>query len=271
MKVYLAGVGSNYKYLENLPHLAFLVSYHYISGNGPDNKAIKYATQNGIPLFLDSGAFSAMTVGAKIDLSTYSLYCDIYGRQFEVIMSLDVIGDADATWKNHSYMRKEGIKSLCTFHLDSDWKYLIQMLESGDDYIALAVKGKQGEKERVRIFLDECFELIQKYNPTVKTHGLGLTTPSIIRDYPLTSIDGTTWMTGASQYGRIMYHNEGAIQWIRVSDQADLEANWHLIGDDICEGWDLKKGRTKQYERVSLRYNAKSLIDLVEYWNARRK
>lgn len=267
MRVYLAGVGTNFKYLEGLDNLAFLVSYYYIQSNGPDAKAAKYANKKGIPLFLDSGAFSAMTVGAKIDLSTYTLFCEIYGKQFDVIMSLDVIGNAEATWVNHSYMRNEGVKSLCTFHLDSDWKYLIQMLESGDDYIALAVKGLQGQKERVRVFLDECFNLIQKYNPTIRTHGLGLTTPSIIRDYPLDSIDGTTWMTGAAQYGRIMYHNEGTIQWIRVSDQADLEANWHLIGDAIQEGWDLKKGRTKEYERVSLRYNAKSLIELVEYWN----
>lgn len=271
MKVYLAGVGSNFKYLEGLDNLAFLVSYHYVQNNGPDAKAIKYATSKRIPLFLDSGAFSAMTVGAKIDLSTYTLYCEIYGKAFEVIMSLDVIGDAEATWVNHSYMRKEGVKSLCTFHLDSDWKYLIQMIESGDDYIALAVKGQQGQKERVRVFLDECFNLIQKYNPTIKTHGLGLTTSSIVRDYPLTSIDGTTWMTAASKFGRIMYHCNGETKWITVSDQEDLEKNWHLIGDDIQEGWGLKTGRTKQYERVSLRYNAKSLIDLVEYWNQRRK
>lgn len=260
MRIYLAGVGTNFKYLEGLDNLAFLVSYYYV--NNSDEKTVKYALANNIPLFLDSGAFSAMMSNAIIDLPTYTLYCNIYGSKYEVIASLDVIGDWEQTRKNHLYMKNEGVNSISTFHIDSPYEALIEILQE-ENYIALGVKGQQGQRKKMHTWLDECFKLRDKYNPSCRVHGFGLTTPSVMDKYPFHSIDGTTWMTAAARYGRIIVLKDKSFTWIHVNNKAQLTKHWELVRDTLKGGWDLEEGRLPGYERVSLRHNAESLIELA--------
>lgn len=267
MRVYLAGVGGYAKYLIGLPNLRFLVSYFYLRDKkSSDWQSVNLALDSGIPLMLDCGAWSAMTKNQVIDNQEYIKFCQEHRDKFEVIVSLDVIGNWQETKRNHDEMKQAGLNGLTTFHLGSPFENLNHLLET-ENYIGIGGIAGKGNQVTTQNWV----KYINSLNSNCKFHGFGVTTPELLKLYDWYSVDGTTWMTGAARYGRIMYHSEGHIKWIKISDQKDLEANWHLIGEDIKEGWTLEGGRTKEYERVSLRYNAKSLLGLVDYCSKNKK
>jgi hypothetical protein len=261
VRLYLAGVGNYAKYLFGLDNLRFLVSYFYLAQN-KDWDVVDFALDNDIPLMLDSGAWSALTSKQEIDNRLYVEFCKQHKDKFEVIVSLDVIGDWQTTKINHDEMQQAGIDSLPTFHIDSPFDELERLLEQ-NSYIGIGGIAGKGNQIKTRNWINYVNHLADGH----KFHGFGVTTPNLLKLYDWYSVDGTTWMTGAIRYGRIMHHNEGRLKWIAVNNQRELEKNWHLIGNDIREGWTLENGRTEKYEKVSVRYNAKSLLDLVEYYS----
>jgi hypothetical protein len=48
----------------------------------------------------DSGAFSALSLDASIDLATYATWCHTWWDRFCWCASLDVIGDPRGSWQN---------------------------------------------------------------------------------------------------------------------------------------------------------------------------
>ena len=77
---------------------------------------------NKVDLFLDSGAFSAMTQGVKIDIYEYIDFIKEHEDVLEVYANLDVIGSAEGTWKNQMIMEEAGLKPLPVFHYGEDEK-----------------------------------------------------------------------------------------------------------------------------------------------------
>jgi hypothetical protein len=109
---------------------------------------------------------------------------------------------------------------LYTFHIGEPYFYLEQALEWKDEmgdhipYIALGgMVGKPMPSKET--FLTNCFKIIERSsNPNVKTHAFGMTSFSLLEQYPITSADSTSWiMTGAN--GGIMTD----LGIIAVSDQ----------------------------------------------------
>lgn len=174
-------------------------------------------------LFIDSGAFSAWTLGKVINVDEYikwindrADYIDLYG-QVDVIPGdrnsgrlptpEEVREAAQKTWENYLYMRPKMKKPeglLYTFHVGEPIEFLKQALEWTDEngnhipYIALG--GMVGKTVEVRDrFLKQCFEAIEKSsNPNVKVHAFGMTDRNLLMKYPITSADSTSWiMTGA--------------------------------------------------------------------------
>ena len=70
----------------------------------------KIMEKNKVDLFLDSGAFSAETQGAKIDIQEYIDFIKEHQDVIEVYANLDVIGDPVSTWKNQKIILL-GVKS----------------------------------------------------------------------------------------------------------------------------------------------------------------
>lgn len=265
--LYLAGVGKYGEALLGLDNLRFLVSYFYLRNEkSNDWYDVNLALRNKIPLMLDSGAWSAMTRNETLDNQEYIRFCMKHGNKFEVIVSLDVIGDWQTTKKNHEEMKQAGISSLTTFHLGSPFEELNRLFHT-ESYLGIGGLATRGN----RIISQKWIKYINTKRSSCRFHGFGVTTPELLKLYDWHSVDGTTWMTAAIRYGRIMYHHQGNIKWIQVSNQKELEANWHLIGEGIRKGWDLVNGRTKNYEYVALRYNAKSLLELVKYCSENKK
>ena len=164
---------------------------------------------------------------------------------------------------------------LYTFHVGEPYRFLEQALEWTDKdgkhipYIALG--GMVGKSMPVKKqFLESCFSIIKKSsNPDVKTHAFGMTSFSLLKRYPITSADSTSWiMTGAN--GAIMTD----VGIVAVSDQkAALPSHYsHLpikhqdkFNELISEfGFTLDELRSSRDNRImfNARYMSKKVSEL---------
>jgi len=206
MRLYLAGADSagDHELLEGIDNLAFLVSYWFVlDGRGMDT--IDWAFDRNLPLFLDSGAFSAMTRGVPLDISEYIDFCLAHHHKFDAIASLDVIGDHEATYRNHCTMIEAGVDSVPTFHVNEPWSALVRLL-TGSDYIALGVAGMQQRRTGLARWLVKCFQMRQEIRPDCRVHGFALTLSDIMRLFPWESADSTTWLSGR-RFGTVVVSN----------------------------------------------------------------
>jgi hypothetical protein len=183
-----------------------LESYHYVS----KQKFVDEMRADGAKIFLDSGAFSAMNIGAEINIDNYCNYIkenkDIFYVDDDVLMVsiLDGIGDPLKTWNNQQYMEKQGIRPLPCFHYGEDPKYLEWYIKY---YPYITIGGMVG-KSRTDLtkWLDRIWSnylLDSSGTPRLKVHAFGVTSDSLIERYPWYSVDSSLWIQSAS-FGMIV-------------------------------------------------------------------
>ncbi len=178
-----------------------------------------------VDLMLDSGAFSAWNRGTPIDLNKYIGYLKANKHLLHSYISLDIIpGEsgsagrrnrqlkdyevaARGSYENHQKMRAEGLSPIPVFHQGESYSWLERMLKDGEAYISLSPFKDVNLKTRQR-WLDRTFAILK--GSKVKTHGLSATHYIIMRDYPWTSVDSTTWSITPG-YGGILVpaHEDG--------------------------------------------------------------
>lgn len=156
---------------------------------------------------LDSGAYSQLTSGKIINLERYIADClALMTGSFppEIIFSLDVIGDPEASLRNHERMRAAGVDAVPTFHYGSPWHYLPSVAASSSKVAlgGLVARGRGGHGTKISVaqrmeFLGRCFSVVwPKW-----VHGFGCTHARLLAAYPFASVDSTTWIMSPSKYG----------------------------------------------------------------------
>lgn len=180
----------------NVKHL--LESFHYINRQGTVDKI----RRDGVKVFLDSGAFSAFSLGATIDLDEYCEYCKRNMDVIEVISVLDGIGDPLKTYQNQLAMEQRGVRPLPCFHYGEDERYLEWYL-AHYDHITLGGMVPISKPQLIH-WLDRIWT---KYltkpdgSAKVKVHGFGLTQVPLIQRYPWYSTDSSSWVWTAANGG----------------------------------------------------------------------
>jgi hypothetical protein len=150
-------------------------------------------------IFMDSGAFSAHTQGAKIDINEYADFINRYKNKLTLYANLDVMFNPEQTLKNQEILEKKGCKPLPVFHLGEDIKFLDDYCGSYD-YIALggiALPGPGSGKDK---WLNDIFNRYPKH----KFHGFGVGDLSMMIKYPFYSVDSSSWFLG-QKYGHLIY------------------------------------------------------------------
>lgn len=170
-----------------------LLSYHYFKQPDLRPMMTKWFPGEQPEIFADSGAYSAKSQGAEIDLDVYAGWVKANKDLFSIYANLDVIGDgraaADATWQNQLMMEDHGLAPLPVFHAGEPFDALDRLLDAGYGYIGLG--GLVGRKPKQMMpWLVECF---QRAEGRAVFHGFGLTTWEVIRALPFYSIDSTSW------------------------------------------------------------------------------
>lgn len=181
-----------------------------------------------IRLLLDSGAFSAWSGGAPIDIDNYCAFIKENLHLIDTYVVLDMIPgrpggartqamveeSASESYKNLQYMKKQGLKPLPVFHMGERWYWLEKMVADGENYIGLSAKKGMFPSEHERN-LDQAFTIITKGDgtPIIDTHGFGITSHRLLIRYPWTTVDSTTWSMSAG-YGKVFIpHCTNAGEW----------------------------------------------------------
>lgn len=209
MKLYLAGMSE--QLFHKINYDPILLSY--ANQLRDIEKMFSYSKD----IFVDSGAFSVFTRGISVDIDAYIDWINNNYSKIGVVAALDVIGDAESSWKNYIYMRENLVpeaknKLLFTFHIDeplSNLKHALQYCDSFGklSYIGLGGMATKKTSEQRRSFLTNAFSLIPH---DVKVHGFGMTDYSLLNHYNFYSVDSTTWLRAAA-FGEICF-NESRIK-----------------------------------------------------------
>ncbi len=220
MRLYLAAIyhnmeiGGNFyrrlpeyekQVVNSIPNM--LESYHYID----NDKKVGAIRRNGHKVFLDSGAFSAFTLGVTVDLPKYCRYIQKNADVIEVASVLDGIGDAQKTYENQCAMEALGTKPLPCFHYGEDERYLEHYVKNYE-YITLG--------GMVPISTPQLFHWLDRLwdkhltdgsgRPRLKVHGFGLTSIPLMNRYPWYSVDSSSWVQ-ISSVGSILLPRIGVV------------------------------------------------------------
>ena len=199
-----------------------LESYHYVYRQS----FVEKMRRDGVQIFLDSGAFSAFTMGVDVDLKAYCRYIqengDIIEKIDDAILAsvLDGIGDPLKTYENQMEMERNGVRPLPCFHYGEDERYL-DYYANNYSYITLGGMVPISTPQLYH-WLDRIWE---KHltdgagRPKVRVHGFGLTTMKLVERYPWFSVDSSSWVQTARTGGMMMYPDARSLQ---VSSQSPM-------------------------------------------------
>jgi hypothetical protein len=197
----------------------WLVSYAGIMQDRRRWPLAKAAAQAGVPLVIDSGAFSAHNVGIKITPFGLNNWLAKTGawKLAEWVAALDVIGDPDTTMRNWILARNRGIKNaIPTVHFQTDASWVHRYADKGCDRLAVGgivpvLRGSRGtETDKLRRWLDPVIQATEERG--IKVHGFGVNTQWLIETYRLDSVDATSFASGV-RFGRVpVLHSNGRIK-----------------------------------------------------------
>lgn len=205
--------------------IAMMLSYYSDKKTAYDNflKARKERMEKGLEngkLFMDSGAFTAWTQGATIDVDEYCKYINENGEYVDYFGQLDTIPKVGCSLEEADFAAKSTLenyflmvskvkypeKVVFTFHVGEPEKYLREALEWGaknkDKMKMIAIGGMvkktPGDKHSV---ISRAFNVIREVYPDVKVHLFGCTSKQYFLDYPATSGDSSNYIMSATKGG----------------------------------------------------------------------
>jgi len=187
--VYLAHLASSgaQRTLEAIPHgkgPPLLISYAYIKGW----EKVRCATACR-EWVLDSGAFTARSMGITIDRAAFIEYAKQRlsdDSRLVSVFALDVIGDPVATLRNTEFMWEQGIEAIPTFHAKTNWKHLLELVR----YPKIAIGGVARASAKQRS--DFAQEVFNRVWPK-RVHGFGYGSQRNVLAYPWHSVDASSW------------------------------------------------------------------------------
>ena len=201
--------------------IALMLSYYadknsaYKNFLEPRKKRLEQGLENG-KLFMDSGAFTAWTKGAVINVDEYCKYINENGEYVDYFGQLDTIPKvggtaqeaaeaAQKTLENYFEMIskvKYPEKIVYTFHVGEPEEVLRQALEWGsknkDKMKMIAIGGlvRKNSNDKNSV-ITRAFNVINEIYPDVRVHLFGCTSPQYFLDYPAHSGDSSNHIMSA--------------------------------------------------------------------------
>ncbi len=177
-----------------------LVSYHYLQHLVPRFLQTRQVYPT-VPWVLDSGAFSAMSMGTPISLKDYARFIKDHGWRFAWVASLDVIGDPKRTRANWLALRELSKTPVVPcIHTGTDPSEVEWYASRGATRVALGglvphmaklsvvVRNKK-ENHPVVQWLDQAHAVVAQCG--VQVHGFGVGSIALVERWPWTTTDST--------------------------------------------------------------------------------
>jgi hypothetical protein len=249
-----------------IPHI--LESYHYVHGQ----RFVDTMREQGAQVFLDSGAFSAHSLGVSIDINAYCDYIkrneDILRKEDGIVMAsvLDGIGDPLQTYRNQLYMESQNAKPLPCFHYGEDVRYL-EWYVANYDYITIGGLVRR-TAESQRVWLDRIWPLMLDGSgrPKLKVHAFGMTAVWLMERYPWYSVDSSSWIQAAA-FGSIYTSEHGPLA---VSENSPAK---HDAGRHITTLTDIERAAVERMlnskgfdvQRLGTIYESRAVYNILGY------
>lgn len=182
--------------------------------------------REGTSVFLDSGAFSAWSRGALLDIGAYCRYIHQYAGVLDVYANLDVIGDWRGSARNLDKMLAAGLRPIAVFHKGSPWNELDRLASLGLPLAlgGLVGKGRSVTASNIQTYLDMCWRRL-RYHWPIKVHIFGIVAQWVLERYPWYSADSSTALVSAGM-GRVQ-------RWVNGYVRTD---NWISLAQKTLDG-----------------------------------
>lgn len=185
--------------------LDLLVSYHYFR---TDQTMTPLVRDGKFRIIGDSGAFSAWSLGAKIDLAEYAEWCHRWWDHFCWCASLDVIGDPHTSWRNWLTLRdRYGLLTVPTLHAWADTSWLDAYAAEGVDLIGLGGMGRSPDALRAFRWAVHVLRHARRRWEHVRFHLWGVTRRQFLDVLPVWSADSSGILGGSFTYGVLRLFN----------------------------------------------------------------
>lgn len=250
---------------------------------GSIEKYLAVAGERSVNIMLDSGAFSAWSIGKEIDINALLEYAQILEQDSRinlVMINLDkipgekgrsaTVDEITAGMKfsidNFTYLQDRlTFPVLPVFHQDEPYEYLGELFESAE-YVCLSPRNDVTEKRRVD-WARFCFSQFDGK----KIHGLATTGLTMLQSADWYSVDSATWIHCAA-FGEIIIARDNKFYRVSVSIERreTLQRANHILnvgGKDFLQDEITRKGfsfdllATDQMQR--LYWNMQAFIDVI--------
>lgn len=222
MNLYIAGIYASHfgrhgnLYRRCIPNVQMLrdsvthhlESYHYVK----KGSYLEHIRRDQIKVFLDSGAFSAFSLGVEVDIGAYAEFIHENKDVIEMASVLDAIGDHEQTFENQKDLERRGCAVLPCFHYGEPFD-LCRYYASNYEYITIGGMVPI-PNNKLKPWLDEVWEhcLTDKDGYAVtKVHGFGLTARELMLRYPWYSVDSSSWVQAAANGSIILPEIDSAL------------------------------------------------------------
>lgn len=202
-------------------------------------------------VIIDSGAFTAFNQGMKLTTAGLADYIKRFRVEHSYLasmsfMSLDVIGDQAASWRNFDDLERRGLDVMPVLSGAAATKADV---DRAAEYPYIAV-GDLTSGERQREILDFIFGRLLKRREVTghfpKVHMLGLTQEWACRRYPAFSCDSSSWLR-VVRYGlsrlpgtnrKVPSYGKGAAATAGVKEQIRAEVrHYRKLATDAEKLW----------------------------------
>lgn len=201
-----------------------LVSFHYYKDK--DLGRLDYMRLIG-----DSGAYSAATQGKPIDLQVFASWAKKWQHNLAWVASLDVIGDADASYKNWRALRVLGLDVVPTIHFGAKPQEIDRYAKDGIDFIGLGgMVPRKAEPKKLISWAVSMMAHAEREGFGTRFHGWGITRPDVVQVLPWYSVDSTSVMRGF-RFGETILFDPHAGKFTTLYSGADAYRHRHLLAD----------------------------------------
>jgi len=126
---------------------------------------------------------------------SYIRFIKKHSKYLYAYINLDVINNAEESYKSLKYMESKGCHPLPVFHIGNDVKWLKRYIKEG--YQIICIGGISPNRfSIVQPILDEIWLNVltdSKGMPIVKAHGLACTSYDLLTRYPWWGVDSASW------------------------------------------------------------------------------
>lgn len=192
-----------------IPKLNLLVAYPYMTKSKID---LINQNQDNIRFLLDSGAFTAQTLGKKISLDEYCKFIESLPFEPWKYFTLDVIGDPEKTLRNYETMLSRGFKPVPILTQGESFSVMDEFWKTSD---VVGVGGLVDVplKKKQRFIYD-----VMKHANGRKVHWLGFTNDQFVKYFRPYMCDSSSF-TSSLRYGMVnIYLGNGRSKAFQKSD-----------------------------------------------------